>query len=123
MRQYETTFVIDTHLADEAIEKTIEKYSSFITSNSGTILSIDRWGKRRLAYEIKKKQYGYYVCVRFEAEGTFIEKLAREFKLDSSVLRYLTILVPKTLLQQEAKEKAKKERQAAEKEKEAESEA
>ncbi|MCD6116085.1 30S ribosomal protein S6 [bacterium] len=113
MRQYETTFIIDTHLPDEAIEKTIEKYKNFITGDNGVVNNIDRWGKRRLAYEIKKKQYGYYVCLRFEAEGSFIEKLAKEFKLDDSILRYLTLLVPKSLLQEEARQKARKESKIA----------
>ncbi|RKY76078.1 30S ribosomal protein S6, partial [candidate division KSB1 bacterium] len=102
MRQYETTFVIDTHLADEAIEKAIEKYKDFISGNGGTVINVDRWGKRRLAYEIRKKQYGYYVCIRFEADATFNEKLEKEFKLDGSILRYLTLLISKAQLQEEA---------------------
>lgn len=109
MRQYETTFIIDTHLPDEAIEKTIEKYKNFISNSSGLVNNIDRWGKRRLAYAIKRKQYGYYVCLRFEAEGSFIEKLGKEFKHDDTILRHLTLLIPKALLQEEAKQKARKE--------------
>jgi len=116
MKQYETTFIIDTHLPDEAIEKTIEKYNNFISNNGGVVNNIDRWGKRRLAYEIKKKQYGYYICIRFEAEGTFIEKLGKEFKLDDSVLRYLTLLIPKSQLQEEARQKARKEKKITENE-------
>jgi len=110
MRQYETTFVIDTHLADEAIEKAIEKYKDFISGNGGTVINVDRWGKRRLAYEIRKKQYGYYVCIRFEADATFNEKLEKEFKLDGSILRYLTLLISKAQLQEEARLKARKSR-------------
>jgi len=94
-RQYETTFVIDAHLPSEQVDTTITKYTQFIEKNKGKVELIDRWGKRRLAYEIAKKQYGYYVYVRFEADGSFVREFERELKLDDSILRYLTVLVPK----------------------------
>ena len=94
-RQYETTFVIDAHLPSEQVDTTITKYTQFIEKNKGKVELIDRWGKRRLAYEIAKKQYGYYVYVRFEADGSFVREFERELRLDDSILRYLTVLVPK----------------------------
>ena len=60
-------------------------------------------GSLSLAYEINKKQYGYYVCIRFEAEVDFIKPLERELKLDDSILRFLTILVPKAAFKEEAR--------------------
>lgn len=96
-RQYETTFVIDAHLSGEQVDTTITKYTQFIEKNKGKVEHIDRWGKRRLAYEIAKKQYGYYVYVRFEADGSFVKEFERELRLDDSILRYLTVLVPKLI--------------------------
>lgn len=100
---YETTIIIDAHLLGEQVDGTIEKFTNYINNNGGKVLSTDRWGKRRLAYEIAKKQYGYYVYMRFGAEGTFIKELEREYKLDEAILRYLTIVVPKIVLEDEAR--------------------
>ena len=55
-----------------------------------------------MAYEIDKKQYGYYIYIRFEVDGTFIKELEREFKLDDSILRYLTVLVPKVVIKKKS---------------------
>ena len=104
-KQFETTFIIDSYLSDQEIETSITKYTKFIEKNSGVVKSVDRWGKRRLAYEIKKKQYGYYVYVRFEMDGSKIKELEREYKLDDSILRYLTVLVPQVVVSQEHLEK------------------
>ncbi|MBN2414976.1 30S ribosomal protein S6 [bacterium] len=101
MKDYETTFIVDAHLQDDVIEKTVDKFLKFIENNGGKLGLVDRWGKRRLAYEIRKKQYGFYVCVRYGAEGTFIQSLEREFQLDENILRSLTILVHKSVLKEE----------------------
>ena len=101
IREYETTFIVDSLLPEEQINATIDKIKDFIEKNGGKINQIDRWGKRRLAYEIAKKQYGYYVYIRFQYEGSLIKELEREYKLDDSIIRYLTVLIPKIVLKKE----------------------
>lgn len=115
LRQYETTIVIDAHLPGESVDASIAKYSKLIEENKGKVKSIDRWGKRRLAYEIAKKQYGYYVYIRFEVESAFLKEMERQFKLDDSVLRTLTVLVPKVVLNQEQKKKSESKEKELEK--------
>lgn len=112
MQQYESTFIVDAHLSDDAVEKTIEKFKKVIEDGGATVHNIDRWGKRRLAYEIGRKQYGYYVYVRFEGEGTFIQELERVYKLDDAILRYLTVVVPVVALKQEKREADKRAAEA-----------
>ena len=118
LRQYETTFIVNVHLEGEQIDATVDKYTKFIENNGGKVKSVDRWGKHRLAYEIAKKQYGYYVYIRFEAVGSIIRELERELKLDDSILRYLTVLVPKALINQELKQDSKKTKETVENEEE-----
>lgn len=103
MRHYETTFVIDSLLKAEEIDAIIGKYERFITTNGGEILRIDRWGKRRLAFEIKKRQYGFYVYVRFMGPSNIPKLIEREYRLNENVLRYLTLVLDKKALAQEAK--------------------
>lgn len=99
MRKYETIFVIDSLLKSEEIDAIISKYERFISANGGHIESIERWGKKRLAYEIKKRQYGYYILIRFDGPPTMIKPLEREYRLNESLLRYKTLLMTKTAIE------------------------
>lgn len=114
-RLYETTFVLDPQLKANDIEDTVRKITTFITNHGGEIVKLEEWGKRRLAYEINKKQYGYYVHIRFEAPGQLIHLLEREYKLSEAVLRYLTIKVDKLALKAQRIREEKAARLAQEK--------
>ncbi|HOT98847.1 MAG TPA: 30S ribosomal protein S6 [bacterium] len=106
MRKYETIIVIDSLLKLEEIEGIINKYERFISANGGRVETIDRWGKRRLAYEIKKRQYGFYVLIRFDAPPAMIKQLDREYRLNEFLLRTMTTLMEKRALKALAKQYA-----------------
>lgn len=109
MRRYETTFIIDGSLEQDKIEAICQRAFEIITGAGGNIIEEKHWGKRRLAYEIQKRQYGYYIILNFEAPGTVIEELERYFRLNQFVLRYLTLLLDsKTLKMIELEEERKK---------------
>ncbi len=93
MRTYETTFIVDSLIRPEETEEIINKIEKFISNNGGQIKKIDRWGKKRLAYEIKKRQYGYYVIIRYGAPPKLNRLLEKEYQLDENILRYLTIVL------------------------------
>ena len=112
MKLYETAVVLDSQQKNEEIEETITKFTSFIANNGGEVVSRDDWGKKRLAYEINKKQYGFYTFIRFTAPGTIVSLLEREYKLTESVLRYLTLKVDKLALRQEEMNRSKAEAEA-----------
>ena len=101
MHEYETTFIIDSLLKNEEIEGIISKYERFISANGGEIVRIDRWGKKRLAFEINKRQYGYYVYIRYSGPPTVVKPLEREFRLNESILRYLSIRLDSKMLKHE----------------------
>jgi small subunit ribosomal protein S6 len=101
---YETIFILDSLLAPEEIDKLIDRVKEIIESNQGKILTIDKWGKRRLAYEIQKKQYGFYVAIEFESEGEIPNILEREYNFNDKVLRYLTYRYTKNKIKARAKE-------------------
>lgn len=104
IRQYETTFIVNPHLSQEETEAYIQKYVQWIEKNGGKIKRVERWGKRRLAYEIKKQQYGFYAYIRFEGEGTLCQELERAFKLDEHTLRSLTVVLSKAALKEELRQ-------------------
>ncbi len=91
MKLYETTFIADAQLKEEGWESMIDKYSGIINQN-GTIKQIDRWGVRRLAYEINKQTHGYYVHVIHESASSVPRDLERQFQLDENCMRHLTVL-------------------------------
>jgi len=107
LRTYESVVVIDSLIKSEEINAIIEKIERIISNNGGKILEIDRWGKRRLAYEIKKRQYGYYVDFIFEAPSNLINVLERDYGLDENILRYLTVHLNKRALEHKAQQKLK----------------
>lgn len=104
MKFYETTVVIDSTLKADDTRNLRDKIANFITNHGGQIVKIDEWGKRRLAYEIEKKQYGYYLHIRFGAPEAVPGLLEREYRLNESVLRYLTIAVDRRALKSAEKD-------------------
>lgn len=95
MRSYETIFVLDSQLEDEPIDREITTYEEMITSQQGEIVSTERWGRRKLSYEMKTRQQGVFTLIRYNADQAVPLELDRVFKLNESVLRHMTIRVKK----------------------------
>ena len=91
MRDYETMFIIEPDLEEEAIDATVGKFESLVTDSGGTVTSIDRWGKRRLAYEIAGHTEGIYVIIEFSAEPGVARELERVFRITDEVIRHIVI--------------------------------
>lgn len=96
-RVYETTFIVNAALEDQDIDSVINKVSNYIENNGGTILETDKWGRRRLAYPINKKYNGFYVHIVFETMPGSVPILERFLVLEDTVLRHLTLILPKKL--------------------------
>ena len=91
MRHYETTYILRPNLGEDQFTEIIERTSAIVTDDDGSIIDIDRWGIKTLAYEIKKETQGYYVNMNYAAHGTTIAEIERIFRIDDRLLRYLTI--------------------------------
>ncbi len=90
INKYETIFVLDATLEEEAIGALSEKFQKLISDN-GTVESVDVWGKRKLAYPIDYKTEGYYVLVNFSAAPEFIKELDRVYGITDGVMRTITV--------------------------------
>lgn len=90
INKYETIFVVDASLEEEAIAGIVEKFKTLI-SKAGEIESVDEWGKRRLAYPIDFKTEGYYVLVNFSAKSDFPAELERIYNITDGLLRSIII--------------------------------
>lgn len=113
MRQYETIFILDPDLSDEGRVPVFDRINAVIPEQGGTLLKVDEWGARRLAYAIKKKSRGYYVRVEYCGNGDVVNEMERFFRIDDRVLKYMTVLLDKDA----DLEKLLEELQAAEAEK------
>lgn len=91
MKKYETTFITDLMQKSDDSQTAVSKVESFIKNHGGNILNKEDWGKKRLAYEINRKQYGTYHHFLFEGPETLPGLLEREYRLDESIIRYLTV--------------------------------
>ncbi|MBQ3114547.1 MAG: 30S ribosomal protein S6 [Clostridia bacterium] len=87
---YETIFVVNATLTDEAIETTVNKFKSLIEKNAD-FESAEDWGKRKLAYEIDDVTEGYYVLVNFSASPEFPKELERNYGIDENILRSIIV--------------------------------
>ncbi|MDI6803190.1 MAG: 30S ribosomal protein S6 [Bacteroidota bacterium] len=97
-RNYETTFIVNASLDDPVIDGIIEKVQEQINRYGGEITAINKWGRKRLVYPIKKKNNGYYAFIEFIAPGTAIQQIEKFYKLDENIIRYLTIQLDKRAL-------------------------
>ena len=87
---YETIFIIDAALEEDAANALKEKFTNLIAKN-GTVENVDEWGKRRFAYEIDDKTEGYYVLVDFTSDGDFPKELDRQYRITDGILRTIII--------------------------------
>jgi len=95
MRRYETIIIIDPDLSDEGRAPVIDRVTELIPQFDGTLILVDDWGAKNLAYEIKKKTRGYYVRVDYCGNGALVNEIERFFRIDDRVLKFMTVLLDK----------------------------
>jgi small subunit ribosomal protein S6 len=88
---YETVFVLNPELTEEDVEANVQSFVQLLESKGAEIIRIDRGGKRRLAYVMRKQRYGYYTLIHFRATPEPLPELERTYRLSERVLRYLTV--------------------------------
>ncbi|HET6401488.1 MAG TPA: 30S ribosomal protein S6 [Candidatus Kapabacteria bacterium] len=94
--RYESTFIVKGSLEDKDIDPVIAKTEDFIQKNGGTIIEMERWGRRKLAYTIGRETQGFYVSAHFTAPGAIVARMERMFTLDENVIRFLTLAMPES---------------------------
>ncbi|MCE7070465.1 MULTISPECIES: 30S ribosomal protein S6 [Dyadobacter] len=95
-KQYETVFILTPILSEAQAKDAVEKFTTIITANGGSIVHEENWGLRKLAYPIQKKNSGFYHVVEYTAnEGNVVDVLETEFRRDERILRFMTIALDK----------------------------
>lgn len=100
MSKYETTFILEPGLDDGRVNEEVERVSAWIRDLGGQVIEVQRWGKRRLAYEIGRRRDGIYTMILHEGSGALVREVERRMRLNESVMRVLTVMhVPPELTQ------------------------
>ena len=89
MRAYEVVVVVRADLSDQDRSVQIETFKGWITAKGGSIVQIDHWGRRRLAYPISKQRDGYYLLMKAEMPANALGEIERSLRISESVLRFL----------------------------------
>ena len=95
MREYESIFVLNPDVSDAQVEAEVEKIREFVISKKGEITEVQKWGRRKLAYEIGKNREGNYTLIRFQSESVVPQELERRYRLNENMIRFLTVIYEK----------------------------
>ena len=118
MRRYETIIIADPDLSAEQRDPVLQRVSDVVKEGNGYLALTDEWGARKLAYEIKKKNRGYYIRFDFCGTGAVVSEMERFFRIDDRVLKYMTVLLDKDADIEKIKEEIAAAQSLAEKAKE-----
>lgn len=105
LNTYETIFIIKPGLEEEEIEPVIERVQKVIKKTKGEVTEVEKWGKKRLAYEVKKYTSGIYILMRFKGDHGVISELERNYKLIDNIIKFITLRIEEKEVVSEVKEK------------------
>lgn len=91
MRKYETMFVLNPDMSEEEVGLAVDKVKNIIENSHGEVEKLDLWGKKKLAYEINKKNEGYFVLIDFSSDENFPKELDRNFRIMDVVIRHIIV--------------------------------
>ena len=90
-RFYEVMFIVRPDVADEDVDKLIAALTQTVTNGGGAVRSAEKWGKRKLAYTVRKFNDGNYVLLTVDADGTLIAELERRLRVSEPVIKFITV--------------------------------
>lgn len=96
---YETTIIVNAGLEDHSVDTVIDNVRDFVQNHGGAISTLDKWGRKRLAYPIQKKNNGFYVYMRYDAPTNLQPLLERFFFLEENIIRHLTVQLSKSAIE------------------------
>lgn len=91
MRTYEALYIVQPEASDDEVQTVVSEVEKLITDDGGTIVRSEIWGKRRLAYQIKKIKEGFYILLRFQCNPTLIDPLESHFRLSEDIFRSMVV--------------------------------
>jgi small subunit ribosomal protein S6 len=91
LRSYQSVLILKPDLDEAQVDQVLEKITEFLSKNNGSILKVEKWGKKRLAYRVKKSRFGYYLNIYHTCESLKVSALEADYKLYDLILKFLVI--------------------------------
>ena len=91
MRSYQSTLILKPDLDEAQVDQVLKKITEFLSKNNGSIIKVEKWGKKRLAYRVKKSRFGYYLNIYHTCESLKVSALEADYKLYDLILKFLVI--------------------------------
>jgi len=91
LRSYQSVLILKPDLDEAQVDQVLEKITEFLSKNNGSIVKVDKWGKKRLAYRVKKSRFGYYLNIYHTCESLKVSALEADYKLYDLILKFLVI--------------------------------
>ena len=93
MKEYESIFILRPNLKENDIDGEIDKVVELVKKDRGKVISVDKWGMKKLAYKMKKEREGFYILIRFSSKPSFIKSFNSNLKLNENILRHIVIKI------------------------------
>jgi small subunit ribosomal protein S6 len=118
MRSYEIVFIVKPDFSEEDLDKLIAQMEGVVTNTGGSVQSVDKWGRRRLAYEVRGVREGHYVMFTIDSNPPTLREFERVLKVTEPVIKFLTVRIDEELkrldkLRKEREKRSAKRRAAA----------
>ncbi len=101
MRRYEQVYILRPSLSENEISTAIENTNNIVLGDQGTIIQLDKWGMRKLAYPINKETQGFYVFCDFAGTPKAVAEIERKFRIDDAVLKYMSVKISDSISDEE----------------------
>jgi small subunit ribosomal protein S6 len=112
-RVYEELFIVRPDVTEEEVEGIVEPLRGVVTNAGGTVDKVDKWGVRRLAYKVEKRNDGYYILMQFtSAAPTVVREVERRLRVNDAVMKFITVRIDEKLKKVEKRRKARDKRAA-----------
>jgi len=119
LRSYQSVLILKPDLDEAQVDRVLEKITEFLSKNNGSILKVEKWGKKRLAYRVKKSRFGYYLNIYHTCESLKVSALEADYKLYDLILKFLVIRLDdkelESAIQREYENGVEEEKKAPEK--------
>ena len=112
MRIYEELFILRPDTPEEETDQLIEQLSALITKHGGTVDKTDKWGIRKLAYRVQKRNEGFYVLLQFSAQPEAVKELERRMRVSDLVMKFITVRIDEKLKKIDKRKKSREKRAA-----------
>ena len=112
LRLYEELFIVKPDSTDELVDPIIEAMTQLIAKDGGNVISSEKWGTRKLAYQVGRFREGYYILLKFEATGVTIKEIERRLRVNDLVIKYLTVRLDEEMKWVDKRKKRREKRAA-----------